>query len=233
VLEAASVARGPGVTQADIDTLVERGFISLSGSKLQRPNRLLARFLDDQPDGSNAIARLFGTSDAYDRHLKEVLMRRVQQIPNLEPTLKRYLERAADDLPDHPEVFLSNVRGMVNHAFELVWSAELEQKRIPSGWMSIWKSNEERGIDDWHTSFPQGGQRLRLLKLMTGTDRSARCSKHITRTTYVLMEAANSFGDFGQHQDGAPVTPGVGYAAWQACIELAASLARDLARNTS
>jgi hypothetical protein len=228
-----AVARGSGVANADAEALIERGFVVQAGNKLLRPNRLLTLFLEDRPDEGNALARLFSTKESYDKHVKEVLLRRVAQIAGLDPTLKRFLERAAADLPEHPEVFFTNVRGMVDQVFELICKAELGRKAVPSEWMMIWKANQERGIDNWLTSFPMGGQRLRFVNLMTGTERSARCAKHITRTTYVLMEAANSFGDFGQHQEGAPVTAGTAYAALNVCIELAASIASDLAKGVS
>lgn len=233
VREAGSLARGSGIPQADVEALVERGFISLSGSKLERANRLLSRFVDEHPHGSYEIARLFGGAESYERNLKEVLSHRVQQIQNLDPTLKRYLERAAGDLPQHPDVFLTNVRGIVDHVFGLVFNMEMGERKIPSAWMSIWKRNGESGIDDWETTFPQGVQRLRLVHLMTGSMKSTRCAKHLTKTTYALLQAANSFGDFGQHQEGAPLTAGVGYAAWQVCIELAASVSRDLAMKSA
>jgi hypothetical protein len=59
------------------------------------------------------------------------------------------------------------VRGIVNHAFELIWNAELDQRRIPSQWISTWKYNQEHRIEDLQTAFPQRRQRVRLLQLMT------------------------------------------------------------------
>jgi len=140
----------------------------------------------------------------------------------------QYHYRGAEDLPDHPDVFLTNVRGIVNHAFELIWTAELDGKKIPSEWMATWKYNKERGVEDWETAFPQGVHRVRLLNLMTGTQSSDPCAKHVTKSTYVLMNAAHAFGEFGQHQEGAPVDSGTAYAALYLCIELAAALTREL-----
>jgi hypothetical protein len=172
--------------------------------------------------------RLFGDADAYRKNLKGVLERRLVQLNGIDSTLKRYLERGTEDLPDHPDVFLSNVRGIVNQAFELIWRGELADRRIPSEWMSIWKRNDERRIDEWETTFPQGVHRVRLLNLMTGTDKSAPCAKYVTKGTYVLMNAVHAFGDFGQHQEGAPVDPGTAYSVLHLCVELAAALTREL-----
>lgn len=227
VLDEDSVAR-TGIPAADAEMLIERGFVQSAANKLQRPSRLLGRYLEEQPHEGNALVRLFGTADVYQKNLKAVLERRIEQLSGIDSTLKRYLERGTEDLPDHPDVFLSNVRGIVNQAFELIWKAEIPDKRIPSEWMAIWRRNNERRVDEWETTFPQGVHRVRLLNLITGTDRSAPCAKHVTKGTYVLMNNVHAFGDFGQHQEGAPIDPGTAYAALHLCVELAAALTREL-----
>lgn len=230
VLDENSVARA-GIATADAETLIERGFVQAVANKLQRPSRLLERYLEEQPHEGNALVRLFGTDDTYRKNLKGVLERRIGQVGDIDPTLKRYLERGTEELPGHPDIFLSNVRGIVNQAFELIWKAEMPGRRIPSEWMAVWKRNDERRLDEWETTFPQGVHRVRLLNLMTGTERSARCAKHITKGTFVLMNAVHAFGDFGQHQEGAPIDPGMAYAVLHLCVELSAALARELPLN--
>lgn len=227
VLDEGSVARA-GIAAIDAETLIERGFVQGAANKLQRPGRLVGRYLEDQPHEGNALLRLFGTTDAYQKNYKGVLDRRIDQLAGIDPTLKRYLGLGAELLPEHPSIFLSNIRGIVDQSFDLIWKAEIPGKRIPSDWMAIWKYNDERGVDKWETTFPQGVHRVRLLNLMTGTDRSAPCSKHVTKGTYVLMNAVHGFGDFGQHQEGAPIDPGTAYAALHLCVELAAALTREL-----
>jgi hypothetical protein len=218
-----------GIAVTDIEALTERGFIQQSGNSLHRPSRLLCRFLDQQGTEASSLVRLFGTPDGFNLNFKGVLERRIAQIDGLDATLKQFLERAVKDLPDYPIVFLSNVRGIVDQAFDLIWRAELEEsRRIPSGWMAIWKRNGEKRVDEWETTFPQGVHRLRLLNLMTGTGASQRCAKFVTKSTHVLMNGAHAFGDFGQHREGAPIDPGTAYAALHLCIELAASLTREL-----
>ncbi|MFM9869419.1 P-loop domain-containing protein [Achromobacter xylosoxidans] len=227
VLEETTVARA-GIAATDAQTLAERGFVHSAANKLQRPSRLLEKYLAEQPNEGSALVRLFGTTDAYQKNFKGVLERRLGQIDGIDLTLKRYLERGTEDLPDHPDVFLSNVRGIVNQAFELIWRGEVPDKRIPSEWMTVWKHNGERRVDEWETTFPQGVHRVRLLNLMTGTDKSVPCAKYVTKETYVLMNAVHGFGDFGQHQEGASIDPGTAYSALHLCVELAATLTREL-----
>lgn len=226
--ERSSIPRAE-VPSIDAEVLIERGFIHQSGNKLQRPNRLLARLLSEAPNDTTTMARLFGSVDAYEANLRGVLERRIAHIGGLDPTLSRYLARGLEDLPAHPSVFLTHVRGFLDHAFNLIWQSEIPDKRIPSGWMDIWKRNNERGIGDWETTFPQGLHRVRLLNLMTGTEKTnVRLAKRVSKGTYVLMNAVYAFGDFGQHQEGSRVDIGTAYAALHLCIELAAALRRDL-----
>lgn len=231
VLEEGTVSRAR-IAAADAETLIERGFVHSTGGKLQRPSRLLSKYLEEQPGEGNALVRLFGTADGYQKNLKGVFERRLDQLDGIDPTLKRFLQRGTEDLPNHPDVFLSHVRGIVNQSFELVWKYEVPDKRIPSAWMDVWKRNGERRVEEWETTFPQGVHRVRLLNYMTGTDKSAPCAKYITKGTYVLMNAVHGFGDFGQHQEGAPIDPGTAYSTLHMCVELAAALTRELPHSS-
>lgn len=216
------------VPAADAEVLLERGFVHLSGNRLQRPNRLLARLLSERPNDATAMARLFGSAEAYTANMRGVLGRRISQLKSLDAKLARYLTRGVEDLPDDPSAFLTHIRGFVDRVFDLIWQAEIPDRSIPSGWMDIWKRNNERGLPDWETTFPQGVHRVRLLNLMTGTERSVRLAKKVSKGTYLLTNSAHAFGDFGQHQEGARVDVGTAYAALHICIELAASLGHDL-----
>ncbi len=227
IIEDQSVNRS-GIAQDDINALVERGFSQQSGSKLQRPSRLVSDFLNSTPNEGNALIRLFGNADAYCRNLKGVLERRIFHIDGLDPILQRYLVRGVEDLPEQPELFFSNIRGFIDQSFEMIWSKEIGRKLIPSEWMSIWKYNQERGMDGWDTRFPQGVHRVRLLNLMTGTERSSPCAKYVTKNTYVLVNAVHAFGDFGQHREGVVIDSSTAYSALLLCIELAASITREL-----
>jgi hypothetical protein len=234
VLEEASVTRA-GIAATDAEMLIERGFVHSVGNKLQRPSRLLGRYLEEQPHEGNALLRLFGTADAYQKNLKAVLERRISQIGGINPTLKRYLERGAEDLPDHPKIFLSSVQGILEQALAQIWKAECwndvaGKPKIPTEWFLIWERNQEREkkIEDWKSRFPEGGARLRLLDLMTGTQNTDRLARFVTKNTYVLANAVQGFRDYGVHPKAAEIDVGTAYAALHVCIELAAALSREL-----
>jgi hypothetical protein len=224
VLAETSVSRA-GIAGSDVETLLERGFVQLVGNKLERANRLLGCYLAEEPNDVTAFKRLFGSKEAYDSNLKSVLERRVGQLVDLDSILKRYLERGIEDLPEHPESFLRHVRGIEDRAFELVWDAELPDRRIPSEWMSTWKYKGERRASELETTFPQGGRRLLLLDLMTGDGGPA---KRVTRSTYALLSAVHGLANFGQHQEGASIEVGTAYAVVHLCVELAALIASEL-----
>lgn len=227
VSEQSSVPRAEASTP-DIDLLLERGLIQLSGNRLQRPNRLLVRFLGELPNESGTLARLFGSTEAYETNMRGVLERRITRLDGVDPKLSRYLALGTSDLPKDADVALTHIRGFVDRVFDLIWQAEMPDRRVPTDWMDYWVYNGEKGIDDWGTSFPQGGRRVRLVKLMTGSEKSKRVAKRLSKGTSTLVAAAYEFGDLGQHQEGSRVDVGAAYAAVHLCIELANSLCRDL-----
>lgn len=227
VTEEGSIARA-GISNADAETLIDRGFVAPVANKLLRPNRLLLKYLGESSNESNAIIRLFSRQDDYLANMRGVLERRIAQIDGLDKELQRYLTLGVRELPEFPKVFFSNIRGIIDRSLELIWDAELDQKRIPSEWTSVWRFNGESKAEEWLTRFPQGGQRMRLLDLMTGTKRCDRCAKYVTKSTYVLANAVQGFGDFGQHQEGAPIDPGTAFSGLHLCIELAAAITREV-----
>lgn len=236
VREQDEVARA-GVPTADAETLIERGFIHQSASKLHRANRMLGRLLDEQPNDGSAVSRLFSEAETYKKSLRGVFERRIAQIAGIDQQLKRALERGVDDFPDHPEVFLGSVHVILERALLLIWQAEcwdtkLDKPRIPEEWFLIWRRNSESGFDKWYTSFPEGGQRLRLLDMITGTQRSDRLSKFATKNTYVLANAVQGFRDFGVHPKAAGISIQTAYVAFHTSIELAAAITSELAMQS-
>ncbi|SDZ85763.1 hypothetical protein SAMN05216562_0807 [Microbulbifer marinus] len=215
------------------EALISRGFVARGRGKLFRANRLLCKYLSSQNNEDSAMFRLFGKEGEYNRHFRTVLELRISQLESVDGELKRYLMRGVEDMPLYPSVFLANIRGIANHAFELIWDAELSERKIPSDWISTWRYNGERDVDDFTTSFPKGGRRLRLLNLMTGSDRSSPVTKWVGKDTYELMCAVHRFGDFGQHQEDSPVGVGTAYAALHLCVELAAKLGSELSGDAS
>lgn len=228
VLDERTVATA-GLPKTDLRALVDRGFVREKDSELDRPSELLAMYLADQPNEGNAIARLFGQEVDFIRNFRAAMERRLSQLPTFDDDLLQYLEAACRDFPEHPGRFLTHVRGIVNRAFDLIWEAEISDYRIPEEWFTEWQfKGESVPFESWRSRFPEGDSRVQLLRLITGTQKCKQLTKQVTRITYVLVNAANGFGNLGQHmRDTSPDTC-FAYAGLNICIELAFSLARDL-----
>jgi hypothetical protein len=217
-------------SKSDLAALLEKGFVTRSGNRVTPGCKFVMQYLEDISADTSGIARMFGTPGAYRANIRAVLERRLEQLQGLDAVLKHFLKRAVDDIPDHPESCVTNIRGIVDKALELIWRAELgKEKRIPSDWFKQWKLRGESGFERWNEQFPsRRGHQMHLLRLMTGGENSPRVAKFISRKTCALANAAQTFGDFGQHQDGADVDLGVAHTAVVTCIELADCLLREL-----
>lgn len=211
--------------------LQERGFATSSGNRVILGCRLLARYLDSaRPDGGS-LARLFASWDDYRKHIRGVMELRLAQLYAVDGRLKHLIERAIQDIPDHPDDCLANMRGIADRALDMVWDRELgKPARVPKEWFEEWKYNGERGPEnDWNGQFPsRRGHQIRLLQLMTGTERTAAKARHVSKSTFVLLSTVQRLGDFGQHLEGVSVDPGTAVAALMSCVELSACLAREL-----
>lgn len=222
----------PGVCQTDKTSIVEKGFARSSGAKLIKPSRLLQMYLDGLANEQGAIARLFHSEEAFSQNFNSVLSKRIAQISTIDSDLNRYLQRSMEDLPNHPSVCLSGLRGIVDKCFNIIWDAEFGGKSIPDHYFDFWNHHgENETLQEFKTSFPQGAKRLKLLKALTAPERSNPLAKVVSKSTYVALNALNPFGDFGQHQEGERMSLQMVYSSIFLAIELVASLHNDLAVN--
>ena len=179
--------------------------------------------------------RLFGNQEKFDGNIRSLLEMRVAQVHDVDQKLFRYVERAIRDLQPEPELAINGMRGIADYALGLVWNAELQGDRsIPSAWIEQWKFNGEKLMEEILTGrIPASltGQ-CRLLELMTGTQKSQRVAKFITKPTYLLIDHLQSVGHFGQHIEGNPVTLSFAASICFAAIALCECLTRDLSQGT-
>jgi hypothetical protein len=212
--------------------LEEKGFLKISSNKASAGCRLLEHYIKNQGDNSGSIVRLFSSWDDYQGNIRGLLELRLGQLTSLDASLRRYIQRSIEDIPDHPEVCLSSMRGIVDRALDLIWDAELgSDKTIPTEWFSEWQYKGEKGAENyWNNKFPsKRGHQIRLLQLITGTQESPPKARKVTKNTFALTSSAHGFGDFGQHIDGIEIPAGVAVSAVMVCLELAACLEKELA----
>jgi archaellum biogenesis ATPase FlaH len=219
-----------GVCHIDSMSITEKGFARNSGSKLIKASRILQMYLNGLTNETGSIDRLFQTPEAYTENFNSVIAKRLKQIPDIDPTLNRYLQRSLEDLPNHPDVCLSGIRGIVDQCFDMIWNAEFGGKTVPDGHFDIWRYNGvSNDVQDFKTSFPQGAKRIRLLKVLTGADRSNPLAQVVSKSTCVALNSIYPYGDFGQHQEGENMSLQMVYSAMLLAVELVASLQYDLA----
>lgn len=225
-----TLAASIGVTEKSC--LEEKGFLKTTSNKAAIGCRLLEHYIKNHGNDSGTMVRLFSSWEDYKGNIRGLLELRFGQVTSLDASLRRYIQRSIEDIPDHPNVCLSSMRGIVDRVLDLIWDAELGPDRaIPPEWFTEWKYNGEKGAESyWNNQFPKKrGHQIRLLQLMTGTQESTPRAKKVSKNTWALASSAHGFGDFGQHIDGIEVPVGAAMSAVSVCIELAACLEKELA----
>src|SRR5262249_35426457 len=99
-------ARGIDVATAspsDVFALLDRGFAKKDGGKLVSSCRFLERHLDNSTSDLGTLARLFTSHEAFLENARSLLERRLSHIKRIDPSLKRFIERGIEDIPDNPE----------------------------------------------------------------------------------------------------------------------------------
>ena len=229
----------------------DRGFGSITGKRLHSTCRLMQRYARTQAPAIADLKRLLGSAAGFGTHIRSVLEMRLQQVavPQTDRHLLDFVTRAVSDLhgriapgaePQSAstsgcELAINSVRGIATRALALIWEAELPPDRtLPSDWIAEWKHAGVNFHDD-RGKLPRGyGPQCSILRLATGTDRVARKSRYVTRTTYLLIDHLQSVGDFGQHRSDFPeaqVTIGFAAAVVLTAIALVESLTADLQRE--
>jgi hypothetical protein len=219
-----------GQAGRDIERLLERGFALRKADRILKPNKLLSRYLASVEEGDGSLRRLFSTESDFIQNARIMLELRLRQIRHLDEELQHSIEKGLSDLPDYPSNCLSNVRNIADRALDTVWRFEASSWIFPSEWLDTWRFKDVTAHVKWHGQVPtERGQQVALLRLVTGNDGCHSVAKYITTSTYVLVQAVHGFGNFGQHRGPRDVVhAATALAAMAVCVELAATLSREL-----
>jgi hypothetical protein len=104
--------------------LVDVGFIVQQNGKASSACRLMQTHIDGTNSEFGALARMFGSWDSYRANIRGILERRIAQIPRFDETLFHMVERAVEDVPDHPDTSLNSLTHIEDRALDLVWTKE-------------------------------------------------------------------------------------------------------------
>jgi hypothetical protein len=212
----------------------ERGFGRVSGNRLRGSCRLMQRYAQAQAPAIADLSRLLGTAVGFATHVRSLLELRLAQVSvdTSDEDLCAFVKNAIRDLAPAPERALVWIRSIANRSLKLIWEAELPADRtLPVAWRDEWdRAGVNYSADQGKLPRSPGAQ-CNILRLATGTERTSRRARYVTKTTFLLLDHLQSVGDFGQHRDDFPdTTVGVGFAttAVLAAISLTECLTADL-----
>ena len=216
----------------------DRGVGRVSENRLRGSCRLIQRYAKEQAPALADLTRIFGTVSGFKTHVQTFLELRLKQVatPSGDQSLHDFVSRAIEDIGCNPELAINGIRGIAERALTLIWEAELPpDKTLPLDWLKDLQRGGVKSLPEDGGKLPRGSSaQCRVLRLITGSDRTLRQSKYVTKTTYLLVDHLKSVGDFGQHRGDYPETTiSVGFAATVvlAAISLVESLMIDLQRD--
>ena len=225
------------VPRARRDAVVDRGFGRESRNSIRGSCRLMQRYAQVQAPAIADLTRLLGTAAGFRTHVRSLLEMRLEQVPEgaVDETLRDLVNMAISVIARNPGYPLVWVRGIAERALDVVWEAELPPDRtLPAAWTSEWDLKDVNFPDDQGKVPSSRGQQCNVLRLATGTERTTRSTRYITKTTFLLIDHLQSVGNFGQHRtEGQEVTIGFAAAVILSAISLLECLAHDLAARSS
>jgi hypothetical protein len=237
ILETGQLDYG-GLPKQERVALIDVGLIVQHNGKAGSACRLMETHIGGTNPEFGALARMFGSWDSYKANIRGILERRIAQIPRFDETLTHMVQRAIEDLPEHPDTSLSNLSHIEDHALDLIWTGELGGARcLGSDVITYWtESPRDRHnlvrpmmeADHWEIPGDRASQ-LRVLQLLTGShqDFGRSIAKCATKDTYVLLSAIHTFRNRHQHSGGQSIELGVAVSALMLCVELLACLAKS------
>ena len=163
----------------------------------------MQRYAKAQAPAVADLNRLMGTAFGFETHIRSLLELRLAQMSRaaVDEDLRAYVGNAIRDLAPVPERALIWVRSIANRALQLIWDAELlPEGTLPAEWMEEWRHADMSYTHDGGR-LPRPGAQCNILRHATGTERTTRQTRYITKTTYLLLDHLQSVGDFGQHCD--------------------------------
>lgn len=208
-----------------------RGFGTVLKNRLRGSCRLMQRYAREQAPALADLTRLFGDDAGFEAHIRSLLELRLAQVagPETDRSLRGLVSNAVRDVEPHPENALTWIRSITNRALALVWNAELPPDRsLPPEWLDEWRHAGFRNLPEDRGKLPVGsGLQCHVLRLITGSDRTPRQSRYVTKPTCLLVDHLQSVGGFGQHKEDFPETDiSIGFAA--SCVMAALSLVESL-----
>lgn len=234
------------IPKADRLELTELGIATVNTGSIAATCRMLGDHIAGESADFGALARLFGTWHEYTCNIRGIMERRLSHLERVDETLFHMVERAIEEIPDHPSLCLAALSQIEDRAFGLIWKWECDDEGalpplVISHWSSMPKSQRHRLIDEMICADESGSpnawripqdraKQLALLQFLTGSDRNydRPLGRYAQKDTYYLLHAIHGFRNRTEHDAGQPIHIGVAVSAIMLCVELLGCLAREI-----
>jgi hypothetical protein len=216
------------VPQPRAQALQQRGYVRVENNQISFNCRAIENYARQHGSDATALRRLFGIQEEYEKNLVGLLELRSGRLNLSAGDLNNQLTIAIQNVASSPATSIRQVRGLVDDIFEMIWDAELPDRRIPAEWSDAWNENGWGLRGDIPT---EGGARCKLLGNLT--DKRKAGSTRVSRQSYTLLNFLQSVGDVGQHRNNEQISSSFAAIACLTVIELLGQLTSELnsARN--
>jgi hypothetical protein len=217
--------------------LRRNGLARLGAGKIKAQALILGKYAQSLTSGKRDLQILFGNEQSYWTNMRSVLNHRLESVDIVENTSYKLLRKAVADLAEDPIDCLSYITRIRDCIINKVISLEFGGcEEFPNEMVQYWTQHKNPGkpLAELFTTpdlnIPTDtGLLLQVIQLLTGCkpkyeSRSTYCSKD----TYVLLRSISEFRNRVEHPGGETMSHGTAVVALLACVELMASLARDI-----
>lgn len=213
------------VPQLRYQSLTRKGYVVEQKGSLKPCCRAMEYYAKLHGSDATGMRRLFGSAKDYEKNLRGLLELRLSQIQITNHDLRTQLTNAIQFLDSSPTTTIRQIRGIVDDAFNMIWTSEIPDRKIPDKWIERWRYS---GVNNPPVGpVPSDGAvRCRLLSLMT--ESATTVDTKVSRSTYYLIDSLHSYGNFGQHKQWEKVSIFTAAIACLTALELCAQLSVEL-----
>lgn len=217
--------------------MTRNGLARVDKGTLNVQSKILGKFVQSLTRGKQKMQFLFGDEDSYRANMRSVLECRLKSIKNVDNKAYNLITKAIGELAEDPTDCLNNLQRILDIITDKIIVLEFSGgEEFPTEVVDYWKP-QMYPDEFWMKRFKQEDfriskdttKRIQILQMLTGCRKGWELkSKYCSKDTYLLLQTILAFRHRGQHSALEPMFHGPAFALLLACVELMASLARDL-----
>ena len=220
------------------EALESRGLAVVRNRKAKPACHLMREHLGRTASDSGSLARLFAAQEDYRSNIGDVLRMRLEQIPIVDNSLRRWVDQSIQGIPDHPGDCLTNLTDVRDKALDLVMLNEFGSNlEVPEDLVEYWKYNnrnqnkvvaELNGQGDFRLPNDRAMQIGLLQLLVGGAQGLASKAKSASKDTYEMISAIHGLRNRKEHGEREPISLSVAVSTIMICLTLLELLAKEL-----